>query len=96
MSELWDRIVTDLAFLDVVREESKRTIHCEPHRVDQIRAAIDQLGAADTFTVVANPACPAGQFLVFDDNAIAAAHEEFLQGLRSGPWRLGGRPEWRP
>jgi hypothetical protein len=90
VSELWDRLATELRFLDIAREEARRTIHCEPHRVDEIRAYIDGQGAGDYLTVVANPACPAGQMLIFDDNAIAAAHEQFLQSLRRQPWRFGG------
>lgn len=90
MSELWDRITTELRFLEIAREEARRTIHCEPHRVDEIRAYIDQHGAGDYLTVVASPVCPAGQILIFDDNAIAAAHEEFLQRLKRQPWRFGG------
>lgn len=86
----WDRIAAELRFLEIAREEAKRTIHCLPEDVDRIRAAVDQLGAADTFTVVANPACPDGQMLIFDDNAIAAAEAEFIQGLGRKPWRFGG------
>lgn len=89
MSELWDRMVTELAFLDVVREESRRAIHCEPHRVDQLRAAVDQLGAADLITVHANPACPSGKMLIFDEGAMTAEREEFLQGLTKAPWKFG-------
>lgn len=86
----WDRLATELNFLNIVREEAKRTIHCEPHRVNQIRAAVDQAGAASVITVCGNPACPPGQILVLDEGAMAAAHEEFLQGLASKPWN-GGR-----
>lgn len=85
----WDRLVTELTFLDVVREESKRTIHCEPQEVHRIRAAVDQAGAADIITVRANPACLPGQMLIFDEGALAAAHEEFLQGLARKPWKFG-------
>lgn len=88
----WDRLVTELSFLDIVREESKRTLHCEPHRVDQVRAAVDQSGAADVITVRGNPACPEGKILIFDEGAMAAAHEEFLQGLATQPWKFGGTP----
>jgi hypothetical protein len=89
MSELWDRLVADLRFLDIAREESKRTIYCEPHRVDQIRAVVDQHGGAGIFTVRANPICDPGQLIIVDDGAIEAAEQEFLQGLVRVPWRFG-------
>ncbi|MFI0900584.1 hypothetical protein [Streptomyces sp. NPDC020983] len=89
MSELWDRIVTELAFLDVVREESRRTILCEPHREQQIRAAVDQAGAADIFAVKPSPTCPPGKLLVLDERALAAAHAELVQKLTRKPWMLG-------
>lgn len=86
----WDQLAAELGFLDIVREESKRTIYCELHRVHQIRAAVDQAGASGILTVRANSACPPGQLLIIDENAMAAAQEEFIQGLGRKPWRFGG------
>lgn len=94
MSDLWDRLVAEIGFLEIVREESKRTIYCEPHRVDQVRAAVDQYGASDLLTVRANPICGPGQLIVMDEGALKAAGREaerkFLQGLVWQPWRFGG------
>lgn len=63
-------------------QESKRTILCEPHREHQVRAAIDQAGAVDIFTVRPSLLCPEGKLLVIDENAIAAQAREWQQGLR--------------
>jgi len=88
----WDQLAAELGFLDIVREESKRTIYCEPHRVHQIRAAVDQKGATDILTVRASAARPPGQLIIIDEGAMAAAEAEFIQGLGRAPWRFGGRP----
>lgn len=89
MSEL-DRLLGAIRFYDIARAEAKRTILCEPHREHQIRAAVDQLGAADILTVRASPACPEGKLLVIDEGVIDAQWQETLQGLRRGirlfPW----------
>ncbi|BBB01061.1 hypothetical protein RVR_8301 [Actinacidiphila reveromycinica] len=95
MSEsLYDQMVTEIRFLEIAREESKRTVYCEPHREHQIRAAVDQAGVADIITVRASPACPAGELLIVDEGALKAAGEvakrELLQGLQRQPWRFGG------
>lgn len=94
VSALWDRLVADINFLEMAREESKRTIYCEPHRVEQVRAAIEARGAGDILTAVANPACPEGQLLIVDEGAFAAAAEQsrqsLLRELQRQPWRLGG------
>lgn len=72
---------------EIDRAEAKRTILCEPHREHQIRAAIDQAGAADVLTVKASPFCPEGQLLVIDEGAIEAGQREWIQGMVKN-WRM--------
>ena len=79
MSDL-DRMLDAIRFHELARQEARRTILCEPHREHQIRAAVDQLGAADVLTVRASPACPEGRLLVVDEGAIEASLRESLQG----------------
>jgi hypothetical protein len=83
---VYDEIVTAIRFYDMAREESKRTVLCEPHREHQLRAAVDQLGMADVITVRASAACPEGQMLIVDEGAIEAQHQEWLQGLARKPF----------
>jgi hypothetical protein len=92
VSEPWglDRIVTELGFLEITRQESKRTIYCEPQYEHGLRVLVDQLGAADVFTVRVSPACPEGRLLIVDDGAFDAAEREWLQGLTRQPWKFGG------
>lgn len=68
----WDQIVAALNRLEEERQAAKRTVLCEPHREHQIRAAVDQLDAADIFTVKASPACPEGKLLIIDERALDA------------------------
>jgi hypothetical protein len=73
-------------FLHIIREESKRTILCEPHREHQIRAAVDQAGAADILTVRASAACREGKLIVIDENALDAGLQEAAQRGPLFPW----------
>lgn len=79
--DLLQRMLTAICFHEIVREEARRTILCEPHREHAIRAAVDQAGAADILTVKASPACPEGKLLVMDEGAFEAQHREWLQGF---------------
>lgn len=80
------RMLDAIRFLDLVREESKRSILCEPHREHQVRAAIDQAGAADLLTVRPSEACPEGKLLVIDENAIEAGLRQAAQRGPMFPW----------
>lgn len=71
----------------VAREQARRTILCEPHREHQIRAAVDQAGAADIFTVRASPACPEGQLLLIPEDFIDTAQRAALERLEED-WRM--------
>jgi len=58
VSDAMQQMLDAINALHIAREESKRTILCEPHREHQVRAAVDQAGAADLFTVRPSAACP--------------------------------------
>ena len=88
MSDELQRMLDAIQFVDIAREESKRTILCEPHRKHQVRAAVDQAGAADILIVRESAACPEGKLLVIDEAALEAQIRQWQQGLiRPGRWR---------
>lgn len=67
--------------------DAQRTILCEPHRVDEIRGAVDRMGAAGILTVKASQVCPEGKLLVLDEQAMEAS----LRQAASRPiWFHGG------
>lgn len=76
-----------IRFHEIARAEAKRLILCEPHREHQIRAAVDQAGAADVLTVRASPACPKSQLLIIDEGAIEAGQREWIQEMVKN-WRM--------
>lgn len=59
-----------LIFEDMLRhvEESRPsvTVLVEPHRLEEIRAAVEAAGFWPRVTVLASASVPAGQLLVFD------------------------------
>lgn len=78
----------EIRFLMQASEDARRTLICEPDRVHAVRAAVDQLGAADTFTVKASPACPPGKILVLDEQAMEAAWRQTVQRVsHANPFR---------
>lgn len=79
MQEIRDAIRRDLA----ARERARRTVICEPHREQEVRAAVDQLAAADIFTVRASVACPEGRLLLIDEAAIDARLTRACGGVES-------------
>lgn len=72
-------IYTDLAFWQQIRGDAKRTVLCEPERLDEIQAAVEQRGYSGLVTVRASPLCPAGKLLVLDDSAMEAARQQTIQ-----------------
>ena len=66
--------------------DAKRTVLCEPHQVDEIRGAVDRMGAADILTVKASQICPVGKLLVLDEQAMeASARQAASRPIRLGP-----------
>jgi hypothetical protein len=72
-SDVWklmERVQTDLAFAEIVRNAAKRTLICRPDDAGRLRWKIDQAGLGDVLTVVESPYSPEGQILVFDQQAL--------------------------
>ncbi len=61
----------DEQFRQQIEGDAKRTVLCEPHRLDEIQAAVQQRGLTDTITVRASRLCPTGKLLVLDDSTSA-------------------------
>ncbi|UPZ27697.1 hypothetical protein MUK60_07595 [Streptomyces sp. LRE541] len=73
------RVIDDERFWQQIEGDAKRTVLCEPHRLDEIQAAVQQRGLTDTITVHASRACPPGKLLVLDDSAMEAAWQQAIQ-----------------
>jgi hypothetical protein len=82
--------LTEIRFLMQAHADSQRTLLCEPDREHAVRAAVDQAGAAGTFTVRASPACPPGRILVLDEQAMEASWRQAIQRASHGI-RVSGR-----
>lgn len=50
--------------------ETRRTLICEPHLVDELRAAVEAKGLADVITVTGSPVCRPGQAFVLNTPAL--------------------------
>lgn len=74
----YDDLANDIRFWDQIKGDAKRTVVCEPHRADEVRALIEECGY-DHITVLASPACPEGQFVIIDEQALEAANRQMLQ-----------------
>lgn len=69
----------DERFWEQIRGDAKRTVLCEPERLNEIQAAVEQRGYSDLVTVRASPLCPAGKLLVLDDSAMEASWQQTVQ-----------------
>lgn len=56
--------------------DARRTVLCEPYRVDEIQNAVDHMGMARILTVKASRACPVGKLLVIDEQALEATSRQ--------------------
>ncbi|GAA0500786.1 hypothetical protein [Streptomyces olivaceiscleroticus] len=68
-----------LRFMAQVAGDAPRTIICEPHRVDQLRALVDQMGLSSIWTVLSSHACPAERILILDEQAMQASFNQDAQ-----------------
>lgn len=82
-------LVNDVRFWDQIQGDAKRTLLCEPHRLDEIQKAINERGY-NHLTLRASPFCPEGKLLVIDDAAIEASDRQLMQRLRKGIRFHGG------
>lgn len=69
----------DEQFWEQIKGDAKRTILCEPHRTEELQAAVEQRGWSDIVTVRPSPYCPAGKLLVLDDSAMEASWQQTVQ-----------------
>lgn len=77
----YDDLVNTIRFWDQIQGDAKRTVICEPHRLDEIRAAVDECGYSSTVTVRASAACPEGRLFVIDEAAMEASDRQALQRM---------------
>lgn len=80
------RAQDDDRFWQQIEGDAKRTILCEPHRLDAVQAAVEQRGFSKTVTVRASPFCPEGKLLVLDDSALEASWRQMIQGFQRDIW----------
>ncbi|MFE7077896.1 hypothetical protein ACFU96_48265 [Streptomyces sp. NPDC057620] len=69
----------DEKFWQQIEGDAKRTVICEPHRLDEIQAAVQQRGFTDIIAVRASRACPPGTLIVLDDSAMEATWQQTIQ-----------------
>lgn len=83
-----DRLISSITSLAETLKGLRRTILCEPDRMETIRAAVEAAGVSEIITVKAFPACPQGQLLLV--NTTDTETESLLP--RRSPERATGRP----
>ena len=69
----------EIRFWAQIQGDAQRTVICEPHRVDEIRAAVEARGYDAFLTVRASPGCPEGKLLVLDEAAMEASQRQLFQ-----------------
>lgn len=69
----------EIRFWAQIQGDAQRTVICEPHRADEIRAAVAERGYDTFITVRASPACPEGKLLVIDEAAMEASQRQLFQ-----------------
>jgi len=84
-----DRILVDIEFARIWREESKRTIICRPEHATELRWRIDQAGLDDVLKIVEQSFVPEGTIWIIDEQAIEAGTR---QALAKPPVLFGYRP----
>lgn len=80
--ELCRRAATDIAFAEIVRAESKRTVLVGADDVDRIRWHVDQAGLGDVINVQESPFIAPGWAYVVDEQAIDAGTREAIAQFR--------------
>jgi hypothetical protein len=83
----WDRLVTEVNYLEIARQEARRTLLCHPDAAPRLRAAITASDLADILTVREASHLEPGQIIVIDEAAYQAGTAELLQKIRhTGPF----------
>lgn len=80
-----EQIYTDVRFWAQIIGDSKRTVICEPEKVDAVREAVESRGLGGIVTVQGSLACPPSKLLIIDEPALLAASEQMSQRIRF-PW----------
>ncbi|MFE9850312.1 hypothetical protein ACFYPN_16080 [Streptomyces sp. NPDC005576] len=78
----------EVRFFAQIIGDARRTIICEPHLVDEIREVVDRAKMAGILTVKTSLACPPGQLVVIDEQAMEAE----MNQAASQTIRLRGHP----
>jgi hypothetical protein len=78
MSEAPD-VYRELVFWEQIKGDAKRVILCEPDRVDEIRAAVEERRCEAILTVRGSEHCPPGQLIVIDQGALEAVSRQAAQ-----------------
>lgn len=78
--DVWD----ELRFATQVMNDAKRTLICEPGRVEEFRALVEAWDTSALFEVRSSAACPPGRVLVLDEQALSAAQNQTLQQIMRG------------
>ncbi|MFJ9101261.1 hypothetical protein ACIRJM_22670 [Streptomyces sp. NPDC102405] len=81
-----ERSASDEAFWRQIEGDAKRTVLCEPHRLDDFLAIVEARGC-DHITVLPSPLCPAGQVLVLDESSMEAAWRQTIQAAGRSLYR---------
>lgn len=76
----------DEKFWEQIKGDAKRTVLCEPHRLPEILALVEDR-RYDHITVLASQFCPEGQLLVIDDGAMEAGFRQTVQRLARSMYR---------
>jgi len=74
----------EIRFWAQITGDAQRTVICEPHKVDEIRAAVKDHGYDSFITVRASPACPEGKLIVIDEAAMEASQRQLFQRAGKG------------
>lgn len=74
----------DDRFFDQIHGDAKRTLICDPHRVDAIQEAVNARGLADILTVQGSRSCPVGKLLILDTPALDAVMRQTFQRAGHG------------
>jgi hypothetical protein len=69
----------EIRFWAQIQGDAQRTVICEPHRADEIRAAVAERGYDTFITVRASLACPEGKLIVIDEAAMEASQRQLFQ-----------------
>lgn len=84
------RLLDDVAFAQIVKDEAHRMLLVMAADVDRITHLIYEAGAADMFTIQPCPWLPPNTMVVIDEQMMEAERREMFQSIRTmplgGPW----------